>query len=157
MYIKIALISLVFAIPVVAIANFLENSTPLAELLTIQFWVKHIFSVFSYSLISALALVLAHALEKVNFPSLSSLSSVALKFGKTAREQGTVKWFNSNKGYGFITRDQGDDVFVHYRSISGKGHRSLFEGQKVEFSVSDGDKGLQADDVTVLASGRKGA
>ena len=153
MYIKIALISLVFAIPVVAIANFLENSTPVTELLTLQFWVKHIFSVFSYSIISVLALLVAHGLDKVSIPSFSS---VAFRLGKTPREQGTVKWFNSNKGYGFITRDQGDDVFVHYRSISGKGHRSLFEGQKVEFSVSDGDKGLQADDVTVLSSGRKG-
>jgi cold shock protein len=152
LYIKVALISLVFAIPVVAVANFLENSTALAELLTIQFWVKHIFSVFSYSIVAALALLVSNALVDVKLPSISA---VAFKFGKTPREQGTVKWFNSNKGYGFITRDQGDDVFVHYRSISGKGHRSLFEGQKVEFSVSDGDKGLQADDVTVLSSGKK--
>lgn len=65
------------------------------------------------------------------------------------RESGTVKWFNGTKGYGFITRESGDDVFVHYRSIRGKGHRSLVEGQAVFFSVSDGDKGLQADDVSV--------
>ena len=63
------------------------------------------------------------------------------------RESGNVKWFNANKGFGFITRDSGDDVFVHFRSIRGKGHRVLHDGQRVEFSVSEGDKGLQADDV----------
>lgn len=69
---------------------------------------------------------------------------------RDGRESGTVKWFNGTKGYGFITRDSGDDVFVHYRSIRGKGHRSLVEGQAVFFHVSDGDKGLQADDVSVV-------
>lgn len=63
------------------------------------------------------------------------------------RESGSVKWFNANKGFGFITRDSGDDVFVHFRSIRGKGHRVLHDGQRVEFAVSEGDKGLQADDV----------
>jgi len=68
------------------------------------------------------------------------------------RESGSVKWFNANKGFGFITRDSGDDVFVHFRSIRGKGHRVLRDGQRVEFSVSDGEKGLQADDVAVANS-----
>lgn len=63
------------------------------------------------------------------------------------RESGSVKWFNANKGFGFITRDSGEDIFVHFRSIRGKGHRVLHDGQRVEFSVSEGDKGLQADDV----------
>jgi len=66
-----------------------------------------------------------------------------------ARESGTVKWFNSSKGFGFITRDTGDDVFVHFRSIRGEGHRVLYDGQRVEFLVSEGDKGLQAEDVAV--------
>ena len=66
------------------------------------------------------------------------------------RESGDVKWFNANKGFGFITRDNGDDVFVHFRSIRGKGHRVLRDGQRVEFSVSEGDKGLQADDVAAI-------
>ncbi|XKD46328.1 hypothetical protein PA7077_00602 [Pseudomonas aeruginosa] len=64
------------------------------------------------------------------------------------REVGTVKWFNDAKGYGFIQRDSGPDVFVHYRAIRGEGHRSLVEGQKVEFSVIQGQKGLQAEDVS---------
>lgn len=69
---------------------------------------------------------------------------------KGPRESGKVKWFNATKGFGFITRDQGDDVFVHYRSIRGEGHRTLREGQSVEFVVTKGDKGLQAEDVQPL-------
>ncbi len=67
------------------------------------------------------------------------------------REHGTVKWFNNSKGYGFIQRDKGDDVFVHFRAIRGDGYRSLQDGQRVEFSVSEGQKGLHAEDVAVLA------
>jgi len=66
------------------------------------------------------------------------------------RQTGTVKWFNDSKGYGFIARDSGDDVFVHFSAIRGDGYRSLEEGQKVEFSVVDGEKGLQASDVVVV-------
>ncbi len=69
---------------------------------------------------------------------------------KGPREVGRVKWFNATKGFGFVTREQGDDVFVHYRSIRGDGHRTLREGQKVEFVVTQGDKGLQAEDVLPL-------
>lgn len=67
------------------------------------------------------------------------------------RESGTVKWFNASKGFGFITRDDGTDVFVHYRSIRGEGRRVLYEGQKVRFDTSEGDKGLQADDVEIMS------
>ena len=64
------------------------------------------------------------------------------------RETGKVKWFNNSKGFGFIEREEGDDVFVHYSSIRDDGgFRTLNEGQKVEFSISKGEKGLQADDV----------
>lgn len=66
------------------------------------------------------------------------------------REVGVVKWFNVNKGFGFITRDNGDDVFVHYRNIRGRGRRSLDEGQKVLFSVRESEKGLQAEDVSIF-------
>lgn len=66
------------------------------------------------------------------------------------REQGTVKWFNFNKGFGFITRENGEDIFVHFRSIRGKGRKSLPEGQRVEFVVTQGDKGLQAEDVEII-------
>jgi len=66
------------------------------------------------------------------------------------RETGTVKWFNATKGFGFITRAGGDDIFVHYSSIEGDGYRSLKEGQKVEYAVGEGDKGLQAKAVKAL-------
>ncbi len=64
------------------------------------------------------------------------------------QERGTVKWFNAAKGFGFITRENGEDIFVHFRSIQGKGHRSLGEGQAVIFSVAEGEKGRQAVDVS---------
>lgn len=60
------------------------------------------------------------------------------------REIGTVKWFNDQKGYGFIAREDGDDVFVHFSAIEGTGFRSLMEGDRVEFSVEQGDKGPAA-------------
>jgi cold shock protein len=63
---------------------------------------------------------------------------------------GTVKWFNGSKGYGFITRENGPDVFVHYSAIQSDGYRNLEEGQKVEFTVEQGPKGLQAANVTVV-------
>jgi CspA family cold shock protein len=68
----------------------------------------------------------------------------------SVREKGTVKWFNNSKGFGFIQRDQGEDVFVHFRAIHGDGYRSLEEGQRVEFNVTQGQKGPQAEDVTVV-------
>lgn len=66
------------------------------------------------------------------------------------RERGVVKWFNVKKGFGFITWDEGEDVFVHFRSIRGQGHRSLTEGQRVKFAVVQGQKGPQAEDVSAI-------
>ncbi len=63
------------------------------------------------------------------------------------RIKGTVKWFNAAKGYGFISRENGEDVFVHYSAIQNDGYRKLLEGQAVEFSVVETPKGLQASDV----------
>ena len=63
---------------------------------------------------------------------------------------GTVKWFNSDKGYGFISTEEGKDVFVHFSAIQGQGFKTLDEGQKVEFDVEDGQKGPQAVNLTVL-------
>nr|WP_312175137.1 cold shock domain-containing protein [Moraxella sp. CTOTU46934] len=66
----------------------------------------------------------------------------------SVREQGVVKWFNDSKGFGFIQRNSGEDIFVHFRAIQGDGYRSLQDGQKVEFIVVEGQKGLQAEEVT---------
>ena len=67
------------------------------------------------------------------------------------RLNGTVKWFDSKKGFGFISPDEGDDIFVHYTSIEGDGYRALEEGQRVEFIVVEGDRGPQAKDVSVIS------
>lgn len=64
-----------------------------------------------------------------------------------SREKGKVKWFNNSKGYGFIARNEGEDIFVHYSAIKVDGYKTLKEGQDVEFTVSTGEKGLQAEDV----------
>jgi len=66
------------------------------------------------------------------------------------KEQGTVKWFNNEKGYGFISRNSGDDVFVHHSAIQGSGFKSLNEGDNVEFEMAKGPKGLQAQNVMKL-------
>ncbi|AXI02569.1 MAG: cold-shock protein [Aquirhabdus sp.] len=68
----------------------------------------------------------------------------------TTREQGVVKWFNDTKGFGFIQRNGGDDVFVHFRAIQGDGHRTLRDGQRVEFTVVKGQKGFQAEEVRAV-------
>ena len=65
--------------------------------------------------------------------------------------QGTVKWFSNEKGYGFIEREEGDDVFVHFSAINMEGYKTLTEGQRVEFEVVQGDKGLQAANVQAAA------
>jgi CspA family cold shock protein len=66
------------------------------------------------------------------------------------KEAGTVKWFNASKGYGFISRSSGEDVFVHFSAIQAEGYKSLNEGQSVEFEVSEGPKGLQAANVVAV-------
>ena len=81
-------------------------------------------------------------------PSASKAKPRAASGG--AREQGTVKWFNISKGFGFITKDDGEEIFVHFRSIRGGGRRGLRDGQAVSFVVADSDKGPQAEDVEGL-------
>ncbi|HLR77209.1 MAG TPA: cold shock domain-containing protein [Balneolaceae bacterium] len=67
------------------------------------------------------------------------------------REVGTVKWFHNGKGYGFITREEGEDIFVHYSEIAMEGYKKLNEGDEVEFTVAEGEKGLQAQEVIPLS------
>ena len=98
----------------------------------------------SISTFSALLIIIA-AILAGGFLNRSAPTTTS-----STEETGTVKWFNVKKGYGFITRDQGDDVFVHFRNIEGDGRRSISEGQRVTFIVVPGDKGLQADRVTAI-------
>jgi len=80
-----------------------------------------------------------------------NLSSVKINTsGKRKMEQGTVKWFNAAKGFGFISRQNGEDVFVHFSAIQSDGYRSLQDGQAVEFTVTKGKKGWQAENVRPL-------
>ena len=112
-------------------------------------------AVFVLTLIASL-LTAASVSSASSAPAASSRVSggaevISASEANDDREGGVVKWFNVTKGFGFITRDQGDDVFVHFRSIRGTGHRSLTEGQRVKFEVVESDKGLQAEDVSVIA------
>ncbi|NQD94692.1 cold-shock protein [Pseudomonas sp. CrR25] len=104
-----------------------------------------------FSLLSMLAAVLLHL--AANLRLQARYDAPAQSSGD--RETGTVKWFNTSKGFGFISRDSGDDIFVHFRAIRGEGHRVLVEGQRVEFSVMQRDKGLQAEDVIAALPSRR--
>ena len=103
-----------------------------------------------FTLIAAVVIHLALNLRKV------STKSAPLSQDLSDRETGTLKWFNTSKGFGFISRDSGDDIFVHFRAIRGEGHRVLVEGQRVEFTVMDRDKGLQAEDVIAALPDERG-
>lgn len=100
------------------------------------------------SLAVATALQWAASLNNTQIPTSPQTSD-------ENRETGTVKWFNTSKGFGFISRDTGEDIFVHFRAIRGEGHRILIEGQRVEFSVVQRDKGLQAEDVIAALPNRR--
>ncbi|MBF7729365.1 cold-shock protein [Pseudomonas sp. N040] len=106
------------------------------------------------ALIALLGAVLLQLAD--NLPKRSQAARPANTSGDQGkRETGTVKWFNTSKGFGFISRDSGDDIFVHFRAIRGEGHRVLVEGQRVEFVVMMRDKGLQAEDVIAAPSSRR--
>lgn len=104
-----------------------------------------------FSLLIIAAAVAVHLATNLRLKSRNTSSSQDLG----DRETGTVKWFNTSKGFGFISRDSGDDIFVHFRAIRGEGHRVLVEGQRVEFAVMQRDKGLQAEDVIAALPARR--
>jgi len=130
----VSTIASVISIQAHAAASFSESFSLLMTPDYAKLWLISFVSIFIASILSV----------KVS-ASKSAGSDVAISGDQ---EFGTVKWFNAAKGFGFITRENGEDVFVHFRSIQGKGHRSLGEGQAVIFSVTEGDKGLQAVDVS---------
>lgn len=130
----VSIIASIISIQAHAAASFSESFSLLMSPDYAKLWVVSFVSIITASVLSA-----------KTGTSSSHSSNVAISGDQ---ERGTVKWFNAAKGFGFITRENGEDVFVHFRSIQGKGHRSLGEGQSVIFSVTEGDKGLQAVDVT---------
>ena len=140
-FIKIFIISVIFT-GIATLASFhiqsgqassvMQSASMLFSMDKLPLWLVSFISIFA-------ACVLA--------VKLSGGSEASASVG-AGQEVGTVKWFNAAKGFGFITRENGDDIFVHFRSIQGKGHRSLGEGQRVVFSLAEGDKGLQAVDVS---------
>lgn len=107
---------------------------------------------FTFDPIAFSVVFIAIALCALISPSLGQLTMSLPSLSSEERERGQVKWFNVSKGYGFVTRESGEDVFVHFRSIRGEGRRMLREGQSVEFTVVDGDKGPQAENVSPLNS-----
>ncbi|MDY6984253.1 MAG: cold shock domain-containing protein, partial [Pseudomonadota bacterium] len=100
---------------------------------------------FAIALLAALVTTLMTSKPASQSPRTRAAAKPA-----SGKETGNVKWFSASKGFGFITRDNGQDIFVHFRSISGNGHRVLREGQRVEFAVTEGSKGLQAEDVVAV-------
>ena len=125
---------LVTAAVIAVVSTLIEVSTRLPELAAY-------FSIAAFA--ATLALLVTHRLN-------GTVRSSPRITGKAGKETGSVKWFSASKGFGFITRDNGEDIFVHFRSITGNGHRILREGQRVEFAVTMGSKGLQAEEVTAL-------
>ena len=129
--------NLVSALLVLAVA--LQTVTLIAEMPVIAGQPAVLFSLVAAFI--AVALHLAISFYK------SSPAAASPSYDMSNRDTGTVKWFNTSEGFGCISRDSGDDIFVHFRAIRGEGHRVLVEGQRVEFSVMNRDKGLQAEDV----------
>lgn len=138
MNIKIIIASIIVAMVLAAISFFVELYNLLPAPLTI----------FAIALVSGCLT----SFWVCSAEGLISDESAPREKGKPindgVKETGSVKWFSASKGFGFITRDNGDDIFVHFRSIMGKGHRVLREGQRVEYIVTEGTKGLQAEDVS---------
>src|ERR1700694_600715 len=106
-------------------------------------------TVFPPLLESGLARVCNRARPDFFWAPAGSASCNTVWKRKHMKEKGTVKWFNAAKGYGFIQRENGEDVFVHFSAIQSDGYRSLEEGARVEFEVTKGPKGLQAANVTI--------
>lgn len=146
---RCTLISLLLALPapllIVMFLSFTEGALTrqLLNLLEVEGLTTSYLSVVA----AVFLLLLAATFTLQTFsPRLTALAEAE----NDDREIGEVKWFNVNKGYGFIKRESGEDIFVHFRAIRGRGHRTLAEGQKVRYYVIESDRGLQADDVTII-------
>ncbi|PCJ22200.1 MAG: cold-shock protein [Gammaproteobacteria bacterium] len=129
----------IFAINAMSAAE-IQFSSPLAAILLVLFILGAVFS----------GLGNGNSVQEAEYAGDSDDFEAGTPMSDEDRNSGTVKWFNASKGFGFISRSDGDDVFVHFRSIRGEGRRVLLEGQSVEFTITQGEKGLQAEDVLIL-------
>ncbi|WP_176503598.1 cold-shock protein [Cobetia sp. 5-11-6-3] len=143
------IISLLLALPApLLIAVFITlTGGELADTLSTALSIEGFELAYAAAAVAVFILLLVATLA---IPVLTPRSAALAEVEDDDREIGEVKWFNVNKGYGFVTRESGEDVFVHFRAIRGKGHRTLAEGQKVRYHVISNERGLQADDVTVI-------
>ena len=116
----------------------------LATLIELAISIPPTLAYFSIALLAAIVTLLLPSKSQPRARSKAAASAT------TRKERGSVKWFSASKGFGFITRDNGQDIFVHFRSIGGNGQRVLREGQRVEFAITEGSKGPQAEDVIAL-------
>ena len=144
-FLKILITSFVVSVIAAVINVQLQagNTAGIVESFSLIFSANYVKTWALFFISAIIASLISVKLASASASPSSSKAAIA-----KGQERGTVKWFNAAKGFGFITRENGEDVFVHFRSIQGKGHRSLGEGQAVIFSVTEGEKGLQAVDVT---------
>ncbi|MBA2778148.1 cold-shock protein [Billgrantia kenyensis] len=147
--IRCSLISLLLALPaplLIALFVSLVGGETARQLFT----ALEVGGVAEVYLAAAAAVFVLLLIATLTLHAFSPRLAVLAEVEDDDREIGEVKWFNVNKGYGFIKRESGEDVFVHFRAIRGRGHRTLAEGQKVRYHVIENERGLQADDVTVI-------
>lgn len=145
-FVRCFLISIVLAIPLPWLMSVVlsvvdpENTQPAVDAVLGHY--------VELSIVAFVLFMIATLAVQLSSPRLTRIADIE----NDDRESGMVKWFNVNKGYGFITRDNGEseDVFVHFRAIRGKGHRTLVEGQRVRYHAIRNERGLQAEDVTVI-------
>ena len=135
-------ISIIIAIAVASATTYLQGNALPDLMLSAAFCIATIATV----LLTGLPAAQSGGSQRDQAPAHKSSSSSA----SGPREEGNVKWFNVSKGFGFITLDNDEEIFVHFRSIRGEGRRSLRDGQRVSFVVADSDKGPQAEDVEAL-------
>lgn len=115
-------------------------------------WLPYALLSLIFLLVTMLVTWVSGAWDGVFEPNYAPRTSLGVQSSDEVglQETGTVKWFDAGKGYGFILRDSGAEIFVHYRSLMNEGHRSLFEGQRVAFVIAQGRKGLQAEEVVPI-------
>jgi len=141
------LVSLLIGAVASTLTTLLRDGTLLDPALLLAFCLATVATALLVSLPSGSLQQGAAAADAASDAAESSRPSRSAATAGAARENGKVKWFNASKGFGFIIKEDGEEIFVHFRSIRGEGRRGLRDGQQVSFVVADSDKGPQAEDV----------